>query len=156
MYIRRAEKKDIQGINRLLFQVLTIHHEARPDLFKANVKKYTDQQLAALLLDDTRPVFLIVDPEENVLGYAFCVFQETAGHNILADRKTLYIDDLCVAEGCRGQHIGTQLCQYVQDYARRNGCHSVTLNVWACNEDAVKFYEKYGFQPQKMGMELLL
>ncbi len=40
MRIRRAQERDMEGINRLLFQVLTVHHNGRPDLFKENVKIY--------------------------------------------------------------------------------------------------------------------
>ncbi|KAI4445791.1 hypothetical protein C823_000308 [Eubacterium plexicaudatum ASF492] len=39
MVIRRAEEKDMDGINRLLMQVLMIHHHGRPDLFQGNYKK---------------------------------------------------------------------------------------------------------------------
>ncbi len=156
MQIRRAQEKDMEGINRLLYQVLRIHHNGRPDLFKGNVKKYTDQELAALIQDDARPIFVGVDEEQQVLGYAFCVFQQHVGGNILTDIKTLYIDDLCVEEGCRGQHIGSRIYEYVLDFARQQGCYNVTLNVWACNHAAQKFYEKCGLVPQKIGMEKIL
>ncbi len=156
MQIRRAQEKDMEGINRLLYQVLMIHHNGRPDLFKGNVKKYTDQELAALIQDDARPIFVGVDEEQQVLGYAFCVFQQHVGGNILTDIKTLYIDDLCVEEGCRGQHIGSRIYEYVLDFARQQGCYNVTLNVWACNHAAQKFYEKCGLVPQKIGMEKIL
>ena len=43
MNIRRAKEKDMNGINKLLCQVLMVHHNGRPDLFKADVKKYTDE-----------------------------------------------------------------------------------------------------------------
>jgi len=32
----------------------------------------------------------------------------------------------------------------------------VTLNVWCCNESAMKFYESLGMKPQKIGMEAIL
>lgn len=155
MQIRRAQEKDMEGINRLLYQVLTVHHNGRPDLFKGDAKKYTDQELAGLIRDDTRPIFVEAE-EERVLGYAFCVFQQHKEDNILTDIKTLYIDDLCVEESCRGQHIGRQLYEYVLDFARRQGCYNVTLNVWACNPAARKFYESCGLVPQKIGMEKIL
>lgn len=34
MKIRRANEKDMEGINCLLCQVLAVHHEGRPDLFQ--------------------------------------------------------------------------------------------------------------------------
>lgn len=156
MNIRRATTKDISGINKLLHQVLMVHHNGRPDLFKASVKKYTDKELALIMTDDTRPIFVGVDEKDEVLGYAFCVFQQHVSSNILTDIKTLYIDDLCVDEAKRGMHIGRQLYDYVVDFAKGQGCYNLTLNVWCCNESAMKFYENCGLVPQKIGMEKIL
>ena len=44
MKIRRANEKDMEGINCLLCQVLAVHHEGRPDLFQKDTKKYTDRK----------------------------------------------------------------------------------------------------------------
>jgi len=156
MYIRRAEQKDMPGINKLLCQVLMVHHNGRPDLFKANAKKYTDEQLAELIEDDTKPIFVCVDETETVLGYAFCVWQRHVNNEILTDIKTLYIDDLCVDEARRGQHIGKSLYEHVLAYAKDLGFYNVTLNVWSLNESAMKFYEACGLVPQKVGMEKIL
>ncbi len=156
MKIQRAGENDIEGLDRLLRQVLEVHHNGRPDLFRSGAKKYTDRQLKEILADDTRPVFAAVDEAGQVLGYAFCVFQEHRGDNILTDIRTLYIDDLCVDEALRGQHIGRALYEYVLNYAKENGCYNVTLNVWACNESAMRFYESCGLKPQKVGMEAIL
>ena len=156
MIIRRAELKDMKGINDLLEQVCLVHHKGRPDLFKYGAKKYTDEQLAAIIQDDSRPIFTAVNEEGQVLGYAFCIFQQHVGDNILTDIRTLYIDDLCVDENQRGQHIGSQLYQYGLDFARKSDCYNVTLNVWSCNESAMKFYQACGLKPQKVGMEVIL
>lgn len=156
MLIRRATREDMAGLNKLLMQVLMVHHNGRPDLFKPNAKKYTDEELNAIIADDNTPIFVGVDEDDEVLGYAFCQFVQHVNNNILTDIKTLYIDDLCVDENKRGMHIGKQLYEYVRIFAKENGCYNVTLNVWSCNESAMKFYEKCGFVPQKVGMEVLL
>lgn len=156
MHIRRAQERDMAGINKLLFQVLMVHHNGRPDLFKDNVKKYTDEELLQIIRDDSTPIFVGADEEENVLGYAFCRFIQHPDNNILTDIKTLYIDDLCVDESLRGQHIGKQLYEYVLGFAKESGCYNVTLNVWECNPNAKKFYEACGLVPQKTGMECIL
>ena len=75
---------------------------------------------------------------------------------VMNNRVTLYIDDLCVEETCRGQHIGEQLYHQVEQYARQRRCHAITLNVWAFNENAKAFYEKMGLKPLKIGMEAIL
>ena len=156
MLIRRANDTDLPGLNRLLEQVLMVHHNGRPDLFKSGAKKYTDEELVEIIRDDSKPIFVAVDETDKVLGYAFCVFQQHINNNILTDVKTLYIDDLCVEEALRGQHIGKQLYEYVLAFAKDQGCYNVTLNVWACNESAMRFYEKCGLVPQKIGMERIL
>ena len=156
MIIRRATKNDINGIDKLLLQVLTVHHNSRPDLFKSNARKYNDDELINIINDDTKPIFVATDEQNNFLGYAFCIFQQHINDNILTDIKTLYIDDLCVDENTRGKHIGKQLYEYVLKFAKESGCYNVTLNVWACNESAKKFYEKQGLIPQKIGMEKIL
>lgn len=146
----------MKDIHRLLGQVEMVHHNGRPDLFKYMAKKYTDAELAVLIKDDSRPIFVGVNDEEQVLGYAFCIFQQHLNDNILTDIKTLYIDDLCVDENIRGRHVGRQLYDYVIDFAREQGCYNVTLNVWTLNEGAMKFYESCGLVPQKIGMEKIL
>mgnify|MGYP000565335202 FL=1 len=156
MEIRRAMEKDMDGINNLLQQVCLVHHKGRPDLFKYGAKKYTDDQLKAIIHDDNRPIFTATDENGKVLGYAFCIFQQHINDNILTDIKTLYIDDLCVDENIRGRHIGRQLYEAVLAFARKQGCYNVTLNVWSLNEPAMKFYESCGLKPQKVGMETIL
>lgn len=153
--IRRAAESDMDVINKLLYQVLKVHSDARPDLFKAGTKKYKDDELKGIIADDNRPIF-VAEKEGEVVGYAFCVHQQYIDNNNMTDIKTLYIDDLCVDETARNAHVGRQLYEYVLDYARRHGYYNVTLNVWADNVNAVKFYEKLGLKVQKIGMEKIL
>ncbi len=152
--IRRAEHKDTDGIMNLLLQVLTVHHNGRPDYFKPNCRKYTEGELAEIIDDDTRPIFVYDDG--GVKGYAFCVMQETKGDNVRCDMKTLYIDDLCVDERSRGKHIGKSLYEHVKKYAKDEGCYNVTLNVWECNPLARAFYDKQGLKPLKTTLETIL
>ncbi len=156
MYIRRALEKDMEQINKLLLQVCLVHHVGRPDIFKYGAKKYTDEELISIINDDKRPILVAVDEDDIVCGYAFCIFKQEVDNNILTDIKTLYIDDLCVDEDKRGLHIGTELYEAVVKFAKDNGCYNVTLNVWSCNESAMKFYDKCGLKPQKIGMEIIL
>lgn len=154
--VRRAENKDIESIMELLVQVDMVHHNGRPDLFKGPTTKYTREELAEVLVDDNTPVFVCVDEEDNVLGHAFCIMQQHVNDNVLTDIKTLYIDDICVDEKHRGAHVGKTLYKHVTAYAKEMQCYNVTLNVWSCNPDAMKFYESCGMVPQKVGMEIVL
>ena len=110
--VRKAAKRDIQAIIELLHQVNMVHHVIRPDLFKPNTTKYNEQELEALLEDESKPIFVYDDGQ--VLGHAFCMITEVKDDKLLQNIKTLYIDDICVDEKARGKHVGTALYEYVQ------------------------------------------
>ena len=152
--IRKATKEDIPRLIDLLYQVNRVHYQLRPDMFKPNTTKYSKQELEALLNEGQKPIFVYDDG--GVLGYAFCQIHEVKDDLLLQDNKTLYIDDLCVDESARGKHVGKALFEFVRQYAQQNGCYAVTLNVWAGNEAAIRFYEQMGMHVQKTGMEIVL
>lgn len=155
LLIRRAAEADIPALERLLYQVHKVHSDARPDLFKAGAKKYQNEELRLILKDDSRPIF-VAEKAKVVVGYAFCIHQQYVDHDSRTDVKSLYIDDLCVDADARGGHIGQALYEHVLSYAREHGYYNVTLNVWADNVGAVKFYERLGLRIQKLGMEQIL
>ncbi len=155
MEIRFAEVRDIPGLIDLLQQVGEVHHQIRPDLFRRGAQKYDKAALENLLKDPSRPIFAAIR-DGRMEGYAFCILQETKNEPALADRKVLYIDDLCVDEAVRGGGVAKALYDRVCQYARELHCDAVTLNVWCGNDRAMRFYEKCGLKPQKIGMEFIL
>ena len=103
MEIRFAEAKDVPAILNLLRQVGRVHHEGRSDLFRSTAQKYSASQILAMLENTDEPI-LVAEEKDAVLGYCFCVVKDFALDSIMADYKTLYIDDLCIDEKCRGQN----------------------------------------------------
>jgi ribosomal protein S18 acetylase RimI-like enzyme len=156
MKMRRAQTSDIPDIQRLLVQVCTVHAEGRPDLFQADGTKYTADELEEIIADDNRPIFVCVGEDDRVRGYAFCVIEDFTKDTARTHVRSLYIDDICVDEAARGQHVGSTVYNYVIDWAREQGFYNVTLNVWSCNPGAQRFYEAMGMKPFKIGMEQVL
>lgn len=151
--IRRAEIKDIEGINKLLYQVNNIHAKIRSDIFIEDQKKYSDIKLKGLIKDDYTPIFVYTDGEDNVIAYCFCVLKTHDTTDNLKARKELYIDDLCVDENHRRQHIGKSIFEYVLQYAQEKKFDSITINVWEHNDRARSFYDKLGFGVLKTTLE---
>ena len=157
MRIRRAHNRDIPRIHELLTQVNNVHASGRPDLFKRGNRKYTDQQLESIIAYTVQtPIFVAVNDADIVLGYCFGIVEQFVNDNNRTDVKTLYIDDLCVDEKYRRQHIAQRLYEHVIDFARSNDFYNVTLNVWECNPGARAFYDKCGMQPLKTYLETIL
>lgn len=151
--IRKAENSDIDRLLELLGQVLEVHAKIRPDIFVSGSTKYTKVQLGEILSDPDTPVFVAADGDGMVSGYAFCrvLLPHSAA---VRQEKTLFIDDLCVDEKRRGEKIGSALFDYVREYAKKEGCPFVTLNVWEGNDAARAFYEKHGMRVRETQMEI--
>ena len=137
MLIRKAEEKDIPRILELLGQVLQIHADIRPDIFIPGTTKYTTDELTELLKNEEKPVYVAADEADVCVGYAFCQLKEQPFSNNMVPFKSIFIDDLCVE-------------------AKQLGCYEVTLNVWAGNTSAEKFYEKMGMRTKERQMEYIL
>ena len=156
MKIRKAEEKDIPRLLALLEQVLQIHAEIRPDIFIPGTTKYTVCELAELLNQEDKPIYVAVNEDDVCMGYAFCQMKAQPFSTNMIPFKSLFIDDLCVDQQARGQHMGESLFEYVKQQAKERGCYEVTLNVWAGNTSAEHFYEKMGMKTKERQMEYIL
>ena len=70
--------------------------------------------------------------------------------------KQKYYITTAIAYTSGKPHIGKSLFEYVKNEAKRMGCYEVTLNVWAGNTSAEKFYEKMGMKTKERQMEYIL
>ena len=156
MEIREAKKDDIEKIMELLIQINNVHNEIRPDLFIKDKTKYTKEELERIIESKLTPIFVAVDGSGEIKGYMIGKFESHINDNNFSDIITLYIDDLCVDEKCRGNNIGKCLYEFTVKYAREKGCYNVTLNVWEGNECAKAFYDSCGLKVQKYGLEIII
>ena len=108
MPIRKAQVSDIPALQELLQQTLLVHHQARPDIFKAEGSKYSNEELEKILGQKSTPIFVFENEAGGILGHLFCSIKEPVSP-ILNPIKTLFIEDLCVDEKARGQKVG-ELC----------------------------------------------
>ncbi|MBE0511948.1 GNAT family N-acetyltransferase [Candidatus Bathyarchaeota archaeon] len=74
------------------------------------------------------------------LGWIFCNKVE---------EKELLVDALAVARNIRGKGIGSNLINFIIDFARSRGYEQVKLFVIDANEKAKKLYERIGFKKVK-------
>lgn len=155
MEILMAQDAHIPGILTLLRQVCEVHHHIRPDIFQSSAVKYTSEEITAILADEIRPIF-VAEEGGKVVGYCFCQLRNYDGTGVSTCRRELYIDDLCVEESHREQHVGTVLLDHAVAFAKAKNCQFLTLNVWCGNEKALKFYEHAGLTPRNMTMETKL
>ena len=155
MNIRKAEQKDINQLLGLLSEVLEIHAQIRPDIFMSGKVKYTKEELEVMIKDEKHLIY-VIESSDTVFGYAFCEIKTPAFTNTMKQMRIFYIDDFCVGEKYRRQHIGEELFNFLKEEAKRLDCYEITLAHWEGNEAAKKFYEKMGLAPKMTTMEYIL
>ncbi len=153
--IRRAEDRDIPALLKLLDYIRALHHSGRPDVFKNNGTKYTAEQLKVKMKNNDERIFVAYDGE-TFLGYVCAELKEYKDHNIMIDKRFLYVDDLCVSEESRGRGVGRMLMDEAKDYAKETCCAGLELNVWKFEGSAEEFYRSYGFTTMSRRMEYKL
>ena len=153
MKVRLAEEKDIDRISELLVQIGKLHHEARPDIFNLATPKFSAVDLCEIFEAPHKFILVAVDNADIVQGHLFCHTRESDGQGVIAKIKTMWVEDLCIDENCRGAGVGTLLFDALEELAREKGCDSITLNVWEFNESAINFYRKNGMSIQRFTLE---
>ena len=145
--IRLATQADIPAIQPLLHQVIELHHKAKPEIFKKETAEGTIAKLRACFENENSRIYVATEEHGKVVGFAICQYRKIKDNPFIENIKYCYLDDLCVDEKYRNQGIGTRLCNYIKQDAKRNGCNALRLNVWALNKEALHFYEKQGLSP---------
>ena len=155
--IRKAEEKDAPRVHELLKDIVQLHHEGRPDIFSGENPKYDVPALCEKFRKADERIFVSVDENDRVNGYVMCVLEEK-DDPFFTQRpyRTLYVDDLCVDKTAQRGGVGKALMARAAEEARALGCYNLDLNVWACNENAIRFYEAIGMQKQRQYMEIIL
>lgn len=60
------------------------------------------------------------------------------------------ITELVVSQKIRSKGVGRELMKVMEDYFKENGCEYVLVDVFAYNENAIKFYEKSGYHSRML------
>ncbi|MEG1743062.1 MAG: GNAT family N-acetyltransferase [Clostridia bacterium] len=154
MKIERATQNDLPFLKKLLVYICNYHHINRPDIFKQNCSKYTDDELLQKINDITQYIY-IAFIDGLPCGYIFAYLQNPKNH-VLNDIKTMYIDDLCVAENFRKNGVATALMDHIKQVAKSIQCYNITLNVWEFPESALNFYKNYGMKTMSRKMEIII
>ena len=152
--VRPAQRKDYPAVARILRQIAQLHADLRPDIFRPASQKYGKKQFAALLKNKETPILIAQNEQGEMLGYAMLRVMTIRKNPVFCPRQFLHVDDLCVDETSRGLGIGTALMGGVRELAEERGIRKIQLNVWGCNQGALKFYERQGFQTQRRQLEL--
>lgn len=152
MIIRDMTVKDFEGVNELMKEVHAIHVENRPDLY-IDLEEPCSKKQFEEDVNNENIISILAEEENQILGICFVSFREKT---CMVEKRTAYMDDLCVGNKYRKQGIGTKLFYYAQEQAKRMGAERLDLMVWGFNEAAYHFYDKLDMNVQRYIMEKIL
>ncbi len=75
------------------------------------------------------------------IGYLSAIY----GFSLEFYGRTMIIDELYVVDAYRSQGIGRQALEFIEDFARSQGMHSLVLEVDIANTRGQQFYVARGF-----------
>ncbi len=104
------------------------------------------RQLEMFLKDGTAVVFAAIEGEK-LVGWVWCHSINRLG------KRRLHIAEIAVAEDCQRRGVGHRLLSEAEEYAACNDYCEIDLLVTASNSNAVMFYEKASYTPERFLMK---
>lgn len=90
--------------------------------------------------------FLAIE-DEKVIGLIMGAVRKYDEYDYLDYKcpKCGEVTELVVAKETRGKGVGRKLMQVVEEYFKSIGCEYISIEVFAYNKNAIKFYESEGY-----------
>lgn len=106
-------------------------------------KNFTIQQIEKELQDEGSQYF-IVDSEQEIVAFAKLVKNHSTEG--LEDKNVVEIERFYVDKTLQGQQLGRKLMDFCTEWSIENNFETIWLGVWENNTNALKFYQKMGFE----------
>ena len=89
------------------------------------------------------------------IGYGLFENDEMCGYiwaypHQFREETRIYVNEIRIREGCRGQGYGKKLLSLVEENAKEMGISTVYLHAEANNSDAVRYYHSNGYMEERI------
>jgi ribosomal protein S18 acetylase RimI-like enzyme len=144
MKVRFASEEDFENLFNLYKQLYIL--EARLDNnlkdfeeVEENLRKYVQR-----CLKKENYIVLIAEKDSKILGFIIIAIREYT--KVCKKQKFGYIDAIFVKEDSRKKGIGRKLLNEAEKFLKEQKIHSLELDIYEGNKEAIKFYQKSGFR----------
>jgi GNAT superfamily N-acetyltransferase len=149
IFVRRATRKDVPGIVRLLADDLLgsqreKHQEPMPQSYFDAFEKIDN---------DAHTELIVAESGNEIIGTLQLYF--LYGLSFQGGQR-MQIEAVRVDSPLRGKGIGRALLHWAIEYARAKKCYAVQLTTHNQRVNAHRFYIDLGFIPSHVGMKLYL
>ena len=142
MLIRKAAMSDIEALRVLYLELEQDAVKYQPEHF---VIGYRDDAFFENIFKSENQDILVAEIDSKVVGFSHVMILKQKNVSCLKPQTLVYIQDLDVISGMRGQGIGSLLMKANKEYGIAHGADFIRTQVFPQNTDGMKFYERNGF-----------
>ncbi len=115
-----------------------------PENMELHVAKNFSLQQIGKELKGTDSQYFIIESEQEIVAFAKLV----KGHSTegLEDKNVVEIERFYIDKTQQGQQLGRKLMDFCVEWSIENNFEIIWLGVWENNANAMKFYQKMGFE----------
>ena len=103
-----------------------------------------DRRRREILTGSKDGILVIIASDDEDLAYSVATLNGEEG----------WIDSIFIVEEHRGRGIGEELMRRSVEWLKDRGAKRILLTVTPGNDSVIGFYERFGFRPRKIVMEL--
>lgn len=142
MKIRKVNIEDYLEVINLYTQLHDAEKEFDDNLVEELIIDEEQEKKIKKKMKSRKEIFLVAELENKVVGLidGFII------DDIFFKEKIAYLDHICVDRNHRNKEIGTKLIKEFQKISQKKGAKYVKLNAFVKNINAIKLYEKFGFE----------
>lgn len=147
LHIRRAAIEDINLLSELgavtFFDTFT--GTCTKDDMQNFIEEYFNEKQVCKELQDPNDFYFIAFIDDIAAGY-IRMKDERSDVEIIKTKKGIELKRIYVLKAYHSKKIGAALMKFALGFAADNGYELLWLGVWECNERAINFYKKFGFE----------
>ncbi|MDQ0218779.1 GNAT family N-acetyltransferase [Peribacillus cavernae] len=140
-----SQTTDYELVARLNKPVHDLHTTLYPKYFT----EYNFEDMKEMfkhLVDDDNFIFLVLEDNQNAVGYAWLEIRNYPGHVFKKEYKSVYVNQISITETARKKGFGSKLMEEVYKIAKNKHIDLIELDYWSNNNVAKDFYKKLGFK----------
>lgn len=143
--VKIAKKDDCKEINLIRKEVLLFHAKVENEYFKTDFNQEFQDYIYEFFDSESKYVFVSIN-NGKIVGYAMIDLMIKPETPYRRSLKFVEIVEIGVLENYRDGGIGTELINFIKDFAKEKGFNQLKLDVWNFNKKAMNFYKKNGFE----------
>jgi GNAT superfamily N-acetyltransferase len=152
MNIRKVRSNEWSNLQELNNEVFIDNAKYDPDIVIDWAHSDMGKQYFQELVNDVKSVCFVAEDKGRLVGYI------AAAPKDISYRKSRYleIDNMGVIPIYRSKGVGSLLMAEAKKWARENNYQKLFVNSYFKNEKAIRFYQKCGFSPIDLSLEMNL